>query len=111
MPQLFVACAPWCGLLIATAVGNSCKDYWYGMVLCSRNSDLLSYSTGTYCIISVFLFSVPVYCTVTCTQWWDSAGLHRFCRTVSGNFIKTANRLALLLVLVPLVETELADNI
>ena len=44
-------------------------------------------------------------------QWWDSAGSHRFYRTVSGNFITTANRLALLLIVVPLVETELADNI
>ena len=44
-------------------------------------------------------------------QWWDSAGSHRFYRTVSGNFIRTANRLALLLILVSLVETELDDNI
>ena len=44
-------------------------------------------------------------------QWWDLAGSHRFYRTVSGNFIRTANRLALLLILVPIVETELADNI
>ena len=29
----------------------------------------------------------------------------------TGNFIRKANRLALLLILVPLVETELADNI
>ena len=46
-----------------------------------------------------------------CRQWWDSAGLHWFYRTVSGNIIRTASRLALLLILVPLVETELADNI
>ena len=43
-------------------------------------------------------------------QRWDSAGSHRFYRTVSGNVIRTAKRLALLLILVALVETELADN-
>ena len=45
------------------------------------------------------------------SQWWDLAGSHRFYRTVSGNFIGAANRLALLHILVPLVETELADNV
>jgi len=29
-------------------------------------------------------------------QWWDSAGSHRFYRTVSRNFMRSANRLALL---------------
>ena len=38
-------------------------------------------------------------------------GFSRFYGTVSGNFIRTANWLALLLILVPLLETELADNI
>ena len=47
----------------------------------------------------------------SCNQWRDSAGSHRFYRTVSGNFIITANRLALPLILVLLAETELADNI
>ena len=29
-------------------------------------------------------------------QWWDSAGSHRFYGTVSRNFMRSANRLALL---------------
>ena len=36
--------------------------------------------------------------------------MHWFYRTASWNFIRTAKWLALLLILVPLVETELADN-
>ena len=42
---------------------------------------------------------------------WDSAGLHRFCRIVSRNSIRSANRSALLFILVPLVKTEPAENI
>ena len=63
-----------------------------------------------YYLTSQIAFNTQIEIT-TWVQWWDSSGSYRFYRTVSGNFTRTANRLAWLLILVPLVETELADNI
>ena len=44
-------------------------------------------------------------------QWWELAVSHRFYRTVSPNFIRSANRPRLLFILVLLVETESAEKI
>ena len=44
--------------------------------------------------------------TFRCSQWWDSAGLQRFYGAVSWNFIRSANRPALLFMLVQLVRAE-----
>ena len=43
------------------------------------------------------------------SQWRASAGLQRFHKTVSQNFVGSANRSALLFILVPLVETKQAE--